>query len=167
MECTLLLFIYWSTRFSSFCIVWIFIGYILSSSNIGVTWMMVSSICSWETNDTINSACYCPTPTTVPWIRNTVNTALQLQCLNHRCSISNGYRWQNECFTKHAVQLKVKGFSWKSEFYWGMTTLIGLHCISIFKTNTRSVLPEFFRTFLVTIVSRTALNPRDRNDSAP
>ena len=159
MECILLLLIYWSARFSSFCIIWIFIGYALSSSEIGVTWMVVSRICSWEINDTINSACHCPTPTIVPWIRSTEDTSLQSQCLNHRYSINNGYRWRNECSTKHAVQLKVKGFSWKSEFYWGMTILIGLHCIVIFKTNTRSVLPEFFRTFSVIIVSRTALNP--------
>ena len=161
MKCILLLFIHWSNRFSSFCIIWMSIGYVLSSSEIGITWMVVheSCICSWEINDTLNLAFHWPTPTIVPWIRNTVDTFLQSQCLNHRYSISNGYRWRNECSTKHAVKLKVKSFSWKWEFYCRMTTLTGLHYIVIFKTNTRFVVLEFIRTFSVIIVSRTALNP--------
>ena len=65
-----------------------------------------------------------PTPTNVRWIRNTVDTSLQSQFLNHRYSISNEYRWWNECPTEYAVQLKVIGFSWRPEFYWWLLWLL-------------------------------------------
>lgn len=45
-------------------------------------------------------------------------------------------------------------------YYWGTTTLSGIHCIVIFKTNTRSVLPKLFHAFSLIVVSWTEVRPK-------
>lgn len=64
-----------------------------------------------------------------------------------------------------SVPLKVKGFSWKSEFYWGMTTLIGLHCIAFSKLTPDLFFLNSFAHFQW-LFSRHWTTP-DHNDSAP
>ena len=103
VESFLLLFIPWFTRFFSLCLIWVFIGDFLFSFEIGVTWMLVSCICSWIITYTINWACHWPDPTIVPWICNTVDISLQSHSLNHRYFSTNEYKWRNKCSMKHAV----------------------------------------------------------------